>query len=126
MAIAISRAFVRKDFLDTPRARRGAAALLAITSEGRLFVHRKRHTNHAVVEGGATALNERGEVDPNIFIEIDLIDYVVSDALTAIDGGECFHAGRKVVTNEAFDDDGDNNAQPMLPQCKRIKNGWTL
>lgn len=123
MAIAISGAFVRKSFLDTPQRHNGAAALLAVTAKGRLFLHRKRHTVHAVVDGGVTAVTAKGNIDPESWVEVNLPEFLINDALVATDGGAIIRSGRGDLGN--FDDD-DTSGQRALPECKRIKNGWTL
>jgi hypothetical protein len=125
MAVKIRASFVRKSFLDTPTGHNRAAALFAIGDKGRLWLHRKRHTVHAVVDGGVTAVNAKGSIDPQVWVELDLVQYIANDAIVGVDG-TVYRAGRMTTPDFEEGDVAGEIVQRELPECHRVKNGWSL
>ena len=132
-SISVLVAFAHWSALETPKSatnsKSRAAAVLALTSEHRLFIHRARHTSRSMVNNAVTLVNVKKEIDPRGWVEIEYTDYLVYRAVILKDGTVLNHGFKPRKNGTEFEEtalDVVVEGGPQVLNVRPNKYGYEL
>lgn len=108
---------------------KGAALVLATTPSSktkppRLFVHRMRYTNFDAVDKAIAVTNKRGWIDPDVWVEIELMPYLSAQSVITTDGVLIRKGVRSSEFNESLSKPTDH--AETVSNLERLEGGWSL